>query len=339
MEPTSPTAVSTRVPPRAVSITAIAIATGCIVLGVFGNARVLHQLYKRQDLRKVPHYLLANLSVTGLLAMSVSLPCLVVALVLNYFLDNRVPFATEFVYKTGLTVALPVCILNAATLSLMALDRQDCVLRPFKRRLTWYNIKKVLLGVWIITAVLSIPSVVMASQENSLFSNINPYNSFRSNSNTPSRLYTVGLGTLLNVVTFLVITITFVRVVNELRSSVDIMSRQANLNALLTRRENLITKTTYKICAVFLFAWLPLIMVNVVARLASGLNAEVAGTVRLFTMVMSNFNYAFNPLLHLRMLRKRPQIVPERATRRSNPAVPARGTSLTVHEVAVWSSG
>lgn len=36
-----------------------------ILVATFGNARVLFMLRRRRDLRKVPHYFLANLAMTG----------------------------------------------------------------------------------------------------------------------------------------------------------------------------------------------------------------------------------------------------------------------------------
>ena len=304
MDTSNQTAVpSPRLPPQAVSITVITMATACILLGTFGNARILLHLYKRRRLRNVPHYLLANLSVTGLLSMTVNLPSLVVILIVNYLLDRRV--SLELICATGGTLALPVSILNSATLSIMAIDSQDRVLRPLQLRLTRDNIKKVILMVWIVTAVLTVPSAVMMLQEGSVCSRIVPYNSLRNKySNTPSRLYVFGVGTLLSVATFLVITITFFRVIKRLRSPVVV----PHTNAWRLRTENRIIKLTYQICAAFLAAWLPLITVNVVARVAQ-VDANVTGTLRLFVIVISHLNYAVNPLLYFTILKIRPQNV------------------------------
>ena len=221
------------------------MATVCFLLGLPGNARVLIQLYKRRDLRKVPHYLFANLSATGFLALSLNLPTLVVGLTVNYLLrqwvSTNVSNATELFCNIAGTTALAVNILNAATLSLMAIDRQDCVLRPFQRRLTQRNIKQVLLAVWIMTVVLTIPSLVTRFQETSL---CQFYNSFKSNVNTPRKLYTIGLGTSLSVVTVLIITITFFRIMKRLRMNV--MPQASGAQQIQQRRENQITKLTYR---------------------------------------------------------------------------------------------
>ncbi len=50
----------------------------------------------------------------------------------------------------------PVCFrLHQTTLSLMAVDRQDCVLRPFHRRITTRNVKTVILVTWFVALVLN----------------------------------------------------------------------------------------------------------------------------------------------------------------------------------------
>lgn len=303
MDPSNKTAPLTQVPPRFVSVSMIILATFCILLGVFGNFYVLLELYNRQDLRKVPHYLFASLSLTGFLAMTVNMPTMVIFFVVHFLLDHR--FSIELVCKTGRVFALTVSILNSITLSVMAIDREDRVVRPFTQRLTPGNIKKVIFIIWMLAAVLTVFGAVVVSQESSACSGLNPYTvSPTTDPNNASRLYTVGVSTLLNVATFLVITITFVHVVKKLRSS-SLPPQVANPSSAQTGHQ--ITRLTYQLCTVFLVAWLPLIMVNVVARVIQTDSAAL-GTLRLFMIVISNFNYVVNPLLHIRMLRARRRI-------------------------------
>ena len=247
MDLSNQTALPTRVPPRSVSITAITLATGCVLLGMFGNCRVLLQLYKRRDLRKVPRYLFASLSVTGVLAMSVSLPSFVIFSIVYYLLDVR--FSIELVCKTGRTVSVTVNVLNALTLSTMAIDRENRVLRPFKQRITPGNVKKVIFIIWMIAVVLTVISAVLISLESSACSAFNPYVSLTTNPNIAAKLFTTGLGTLVNVATSLIITITFIRVLKKLRSS----TMPQPITSWQQATERHITKLTYKLCAVFFF--------------------------------------------------------------------------------------
>lgn len=62
------------------------------------------------------------------------------------------------------------------TLSLLAIDRQDCVLRPFHRRITPENVKTVLLITWLVT--LGLTSVFVFSETfatDSVCRNFDPY--------------------------------------------------------------------------------------------------------------------------------------------------------------------
>ena len=152
----------------------------------------------------------------------------------------------------------------------------------------------------MVAAVLTVFSVVLVSQGNSTCSSIDPFVSLTTDPNKGVRLYTVGIGTLINTATFLVIAVTFFRVSKRLRSSV--LPQAANTSAQQSGRQ--ITRLTYQLCAVFLVSWFPLITVNVVARI-SQVDATILGTLRLLMIIMSNFNYAVNPILHFRMLRAR----------------------------------
>ena len=53
--------------PKSLAIAVSVILSIFILAGAFGNALVCNRLRSLRDLRKVPHYLLASLSLTGLL--------------------------------------------------------------------------------------------------------------------------------------------------------------------------------------------------------------------------------------------------------------------------------
>ena len=108
------------------------------------------------------------------------------------------------------------------------------------------------------------------------------------------------LGALPNVATVIIIVATIFRVVKTLRSS-QLLPR---LDSLQRRRANYITKLTYKICVVFLISWFPIIIFNTVTRIG-GFRGTVVQTVKLFAVIISNFNYVVNPVLHFKMLRAR----------------------------------
>ena len=286
------------IPSRDVAISVVILMAICILAGTVGNARVCILLRRRHDLRKVPHYLLASLSLTGLLSSLIKLPAQLAVTIVNYFPVRQV--SLEVVCKTAFSSAMGFTILNALTLSLMAIDRHDCVVRPLHRRLSLFNIKKVILATWIVALLLSSFHGVMLRDESAICFRLDPYSSSTTSSGSHAVfVYTMFLGTLPNVATVIIIAVTVFRIVKKLRSS--LLPRLGSLNR---RRENEITKLTYKICAVFLIFWFPYIICNAIARIG-GFHGIGSRTVKLFAVVISNFNYVLNPILHFKMLQVR----------------------------------
>ena len=132
------------------------------LVGFLANARVCLLIRKRSDLRKAPHYLFCNLAVNGIFNSLLNLPSRL-ALTVIRFLDIPVSVdpACSFLVPSGFACDM----LNAVTLSLMAIDRQDCVLRPFKRRMSRNNIPKVIALSWIGTLVLTSPIIFNSARQ------------------------------------------------------------------------------------------------------------------------------------------------------------------------------
>lgn len=100
------------------------------------------------------HYLLGSLALTGLLSALLDMPSIIVMTVVNYFAIRDLPVAVEVFCKTKLSTAFALTVLNALTLSLMAFDRQDCVLRPFRRRITKRNVRKIIYVTWVVALII-----------------------------------------------------------------------------------------------------------------------------------------------------------------------------------------
>ena len=287
-------------PSQKVAISLSAFLVIAILAGTVGNARVCIVLRSRRDLRKVPHFLFANLSLTGLLSSLITMPVYLAVTIVNYFSIRRV--SLELVCKTGFTSGMGFSVLNALTLSLMAIDRYDCVIRPFKRRLATFNIKKVIFVCWILVSLLVSIHGVMLSKESSVCSRMDPYTTKVTSSGSHAvSLYTAFLGTIPNLATGIIIVFTIFPVVKKLRSS-PVCPRSSQ--ALQRRQENELTKLTCRLFAVFLISWLPVMIFNAVTRV-SGFREPTVKIVLLSVVVISNFNYVLNPILHFKILRAR----------------------------------
>ena len=231
------------------------------------------------------------------------MPVILGMAIVTYFPSHREwNVSLDVVCKTGFSSSMGLTAVNASTLTLMSIDRQDCVIGPLKRRLTSFNVKKVIFVVWTVALLLAFVHGVMVSEVTFACSRLDPYSSQHTNvtsRNQALEVYTSVLGITPNVVTVIVISITSFRVVRKLRSS-----PLPRLNSLQRRRENELTKLTYKICSIFLISWFPVMIYKTVHHIGD-FHGPVIQTIESFGMVTSNFIYVANPFLHYKMLRVR----------------------------------
>ena len=76
--------LSTSIPKSLAIVIAVLLSILLILVGASGNALVCYRLRRRRDLRKVPHYLLASLSLTGRLTSLSGMPFLILTTIVNY---------------------------------------------------------------------------------------------------------------------------------------------------------------------------------------------------------------------------------------------------------------
>ena len=180
----------------------------------------------------------------------------------------------------------------------MAIDRQDCVLRPFRRRLTKSNVKKVIFTIWVVTLCLALVQFVYLTFDKEICQAFEPYRLMVSPSKVPSNFFIFGalLG-LINVSTILTIIVSYIRIVKRLRWSVN--SHSGNLQK---RHEIQLTKMTFRMCAIFILCWFPAVICMMVARIGRLEGIEIS-TARVVTMSITKFNYLANPIIYRKMLK------------------------------------
>lgn len=298
---TASSAPSARVP-RHLAIFVVVFVAASILAGTFGNAHVCILLRRRRDLRKVPHYLLANLALTGVLSSLFSMPLLIVMTTVSYFQILDVP-VVEMLCKVGFPSFFAFSALNALTLWLMAFDRQECVLRPFNRRLTKNNVKKILPVTWSFALITFVLFAISIENEPSVCTEFFPYNN-RLTQHGHRKLFT----TLLSVVgqfdkiTIVIVIVTFLRIMKGFRSSV--VSNPSN--PLHQRREKRITNLTYKLCGIFLLFRVPVIICQTALPRIEGLQETATKSASLVSYAMLYLVYVTNPVVHHRMLKITP---------------------------------
>ena len=284
--------------PQGVIVTVLVLTAVFLVAGTYGNAKVFLLLQRRRDLRKVPHFLLANLSASGLLSSIIVMPIVISIAARTYFMKNN-GIEITVLCKIRLALSFFCSTVNAITLSLMAIDRHDCICRPLRRRLHPDNVKKVLLIVWLMATIMFVVFAILLSVDESQCPQYDPFNLI-SRSSTSSgffNAYITIFGTVFNVSAILIIMATFIRVVRGLRSSPLPQSR-----SLHRRYESKITKLTYKTGAIFILSWFPVIISHSTARFLEP-GSEVMLSLKLLTTAFTGFAYASNPIIHYKMLK------------------------------------
>ena len=284
--------------PQSVIGTSLVLTVVFLVAGTYANVRVSLLFGRRRDLRKVPHFLLANLSAIGLLSSLLVMPVFV-SMATRYIMKQQDPVDLKPLCKIRLVMSFFCNAVNSMTLSLLAMDRQDCIFRPFYRRLHSGNIKRVLLAVWCAATIIYVVFAILLTVEDSQCPQSDPFNLMSSFSNSSFffSAYIAVVGSVFNVAAILIIVITFLRIVKRLRSSSLPHSR-----SLYQRYESQITKITFKTCAIFILSWFPVIISSLVARFLTA-GSESLRSLKLITITFTGFTYVANPLLHYKMLK------------------------------------
>ena len=285
--------------PRSLAIAVSVMLSILILAGASGNALVCYRLRRRRDLRKVPRYLLASLSLTGLLTSLSGMPFLILTTIVNYLQVGHLP-VFGILCKLGFSLSVGCMALNALTLMGMALDRHDCVVRPFSRRLSTQNVKKILLVTWLLAFVITAVLLVLLTKETSVCYTWFPYNfsqSFKTERGSVIRVYGTTMAQL-DTLAILLVIITFFRVVKKLRSLV------VTNSSIRQRQEKQLTWLTYGICATYILFRFLLIICNIAAS-AEEFQGMTLNTAFLMTTTLSFFTFVLNPALHFKMLRAR----------------------------------
>ena len=246
-----------------------------IFFGAVGNILVYYRLEKR----KVPHFLFASLLLNGIFSTLLKLPLRMVVFISSTFFN---------VHHILSPINLGCWVLNAWTLSLMAIDRHDCVLRPFNRRLSLHNIRFVIVLSWASALVLGLIVFFV-----SLFS--------ESKGNRQIIFQLIGGGLILFTGTsFIVIIITAIRTIKSLRSS-----PFPEMASLYRKQQVQIAWLTYKICFATLLFWLPAFLcVSALAKFGKNqTNTSISALI--ITTTLTEFHYVVNPAIFYKYLIRR----------------------------------
>lgn len=288
--------------PGSLAIAVLVILSILILTGASGNAFVCNQIRRRRDLRKVPHYLLASLSLTGLLTSFFAMPTLLIATTVNYLQAGLLPVA-QTLCKLGFPLSVGCVALNALTITLMTIDRHDCVVRPFRRRISARNVKKILPLTWLVAFIITAVLLVLLRKETSVCYTWFPYKQSKSFQTEQGNVIQIYLTTTaqLDTLAIVLVIITFFRIVKKLRS---LVITQSTNSTIQQRQEKQLTRLTYGISGTYILFRLPLIVCHFVIRAAES-QGKALNTVFLLANAIVYSTFVFNPVLYFRMLNVR----------------------------------
>lgn len=273
-----------------------------VPVGSFGNLKVCFLLYKRKDLRKVPHILLGNLSLTGLLVSIIYLPLFIAIIVSVQFLHEPIhPLFCVARYSSSILFMG----LQSLTLVAMAIDRHDCVVHPFKRRITPGNVRMVLKGIWSVTLLVTGIHFALAVND-TMLSCVG-----HKEQKAVSLIFILAAGNVYSYGTLVVIFVTFVRIVKRLRSSPFAEYHQ--------NTEIKVTRLSYLLMLFFIISWFPLMVFSMATKASPEMSGTRIEGIKVLLLALSNINYFINPFLHMQMCK-----LPHRSMDTTNQEIPGQ---------------
>ena len=288
---------ATRSYDRGILITIMVAFAVQIPIGIPGNLYICLFLYKRKDLRKATHILLWNLSFVGVLVSATYVPLWLFVIVMVQFV--REPHHIGWgIFRYSYSMLL--FGVQTLTIVVMAIERHDAVMRPFKRRITATNVQKVVLWLWFfvgVTFAVHLPLGANDAVENQVIYNLQK--------TAPSLILTIALTNLYLFGAIIVIFATFARIVKRLRSS-----PFAESNA---RAEARVTRLTYYLMFTHVISWLPIILAAVIGRKLGATEIQLEAA-KVLLLGLSNISYLVNPLIHMGIVNAAQRQPPSQST-------------------------
>ncbi|XP_041741031.2 prokineticin receptor 2 [Coregonus clupeaformis] len=139
----------------------IAMVLVCIILvcGI-GNCLFIASLARYKKLRNLTNLLIANLALSDILVAVVCCPFL-----LDYYVVKQLSWDHGLVLCASINYLRTVSLyVSTNALLAIAVDRYMAIVHPMKPRMNYQTAYSLILGVWIVPLVISIPSAYFASE-------------------------------------------------------------------------------------------------------------------------------------------------------------------------------
>ena len=216
------------------------------LLGVGGNSAVCFILHRGKSLRTVTNLFILNLAISDLI-FSCTIPLEFPIIVSDY----KWPYAPFFckIYFPVQTIALSVSIFTLAAVSIV---RYRAIIHPLKRQISQSHARYILTGIWIFSAILTVPHSVTLESDGTECSEQWPEQKYR-------KIYTTFLSAIFYVIPLSIIVFAYVKIVREL------MKKQRNcfncensaLSEVWNKETTKVIRMFFKVTIVFAVCNLP----------------------------------------------------------------------------------
>ena len=159
-----------------------------IVVGVIANVLVIYIVHSTQAMHSTTNFLLVNLAVSDLLTL-----LLWPANWEIWWRERQLSGATgNFLCKafTGMTILDILCVVSSFTLTTLAIERYNALLKPFHSslRLSIEHIKPTVVIIWFSSILICLPDFILRSFDNDLKSCVGPWTMYMDHQ---SRIYVI----------------------------------------------------------------------------------------------------------------------------------------------------
>ena len=233
------------------------------VIAIFGNSMVCYVILKNKRLHTPTNFFLTNLAVADLLVTGLNVPFNIMRHVMYDW-----PFGETLCHLNNFSLMVSTYV-STYTLTAIALDRHRVVLKPLSRRMSKTLAAVLLLLIWVLAVLLSLPfGIYTTVQQRSLVLEedgevvVEVVRRCRNQYPSPPARF----GQYLTVITFLLqycvpltlIGVAYGRIVQSLWSRTHVGAVTANQQQSQARAKRKSIKLLIAVVVVFALCWLPL---------------------------------------------------------------------------------
>nr|KAG5701596.1 hypothetical protein BaRGS_019285 [Batillaria attramentaria] len=248
------------------------------VIAVFGNSLVCYVICKNKRLHTATNFFIANLAVSDLLVTFLNVPFNIMRHVLMDW-----PFGEVLCHLVNFSLMVSTYV-STYTLTSIALDRHRVVLKPLSPRMPKTLAGCILVAIWVIAILLSLPfGIFTRVRESRLILEEGGVVGFRNTKrcipNYPPHMYkfetylTVGTFVLQYCVPLTLIGVAYGRIVQSLWSRTHVGAVTANQQQSQARAKRKSIKLLIAVVVAFALCWLPLNLYHLLTDLHP--NAQV----------------------------------------------------------------